>query len=601
MKTLLPIDQEVLFNVNLIENSSLEDGLSGWSPVGSCTALSVHEEEPAKVPTETINDVEEGYRPSGRYILASGRADEADGLRRPINGGALKPRVTYRVAGWISLGGAAATGEGGHPVRVNLRLDDECVVEGGAVCAVAGKWTEIKGAFRLKKSPSCDAAVYVQGAPAGVDVKVMDLQVFATDRKARFRKLRKKTDKVGDLALIEVTYSRRERRTLSVVRKRDVVLNFGSGASAISGASIRVMQMDSSFPFGACINPGVIQNPAFVDFFTKHFDWAVFENELKWYHTEAQQGQLNYADSDALLDFCDKYGKPVRGHCIFWAVENTVQQWVKNLSNDQLTSAVQERLQSLLTRYAGRFPHYDVNNEMLHGSYYRDRLGDDIDAFMFREAARLDPGATLFVNDYNVEGGNDPNATPEKYIEQIAALQQKGAAVGGIGLQGHVTNPVGEVICDALDKLSAATDLPVWLTELDVCESDVDLRADDLEVVLREAYAHPAVEGVVFWGFMQGHMWRQDACLVNSDGTVNDAGERQTLSIDRFSGDAKSFVDLRREWTSHARGHIDSAGHFKFRGYHGTYVVQLATATGKVHKTFSVEKGDTPLVLDMDL
>ncbi|KAG2595844.1 endo-1,4-beta-xylanase 1-like [Panicum virgatum] len=560
--------QEVVFDLNLIENSALEDGLAGWSPVGSCTALSVHEEEPAKVPTETINDVGEDYRPSGRYILASGRADEADGLRQAIKG-ALKPRVTYRVAGWISLGGAAAAdAEGaGHAVRVNLRLDDdECVVEGGAVCAEVGKWAEIKGAFRLKKSPRA-AAVYVQGAPAGVDVKVMDLQVFATDRKARFRKLRRKTDKV---------------------RKRDVVLNFGSAAaSGISGASVRVMQMDSSFPFGACINPAVIQDPAFVDFFTKHFDWAVFENELKWYHTEAQQGQLNYADSDALLDFCDRYGKPVRGHCIFWAVENTVQQWVKSLDKDQLTAAVQARLQSLLTRYAGRFPHYDVNNEMLHGSFYRDRLGNDVDAFMFREAARLDPGAALFVNDYNVEGGNDPNATPEKYIEQIAALQQKGAPVGGIGLQGHVTNPVGEVICDALDKLSAATDLPVWLTELDVCESDVDLRADDLEVVLREAYAHPAVEGVVFWGFMQGHMWRQDACLVNSDGTVNDAGER--------------FVDLRREWTSHARGHIDSAGHFKFRGYHGTYVVQLATATGKVHKTFSVEKGDTPLVLDMNI
>ncbi|CAO2198853.1 unnamed protein product [Urochloa humidicola] len=561
--------QEMVFDVNLIENSALEDGLAGWVPVGSCTALSVHEEEPAKVPTETINDVAEDYRPSGRYILASGRADEADGLRQAIKG-ALRPRLTYRVSGWISVGAGAAAADtecaaAGHAVHVNLRLDDECVVKGGAVWAEPGKWTEIKGAFRLKKSP-CAAEVCVQGAPAGVDVKVMDLQVFATDRKARFRKLRRKTDKV---------------------RKRDVVLNFGAAASGISGASVRVMQMDSSFPFGACINPAVIQNPSFVDFFTKHFDWAVFENELKWYHTEAQQGQLNYADSDALLDFCDKYGKPVRGHCIFWAVENTVQQWVKSLDNDQLTSAVQSRLQSLLTRYAGRFPHYDVNNEMLHGSYYRSRLGDDIDAFMFRETARLDPGATLFVNDYNVEGGNDPNATPEKYIEQIASLQQKGAPVGGIGLQGHVTNPVGEVICDALDKLSAATDLPVWLTELDVCESDVDLRAEDLEVVLREAYAHPAVEGVVFWGFMQGHMWRQDACLVNSDGTVNDAGER--------------FVDLRREWTSHARGHIDSAGHFKFRGYHGTYVVQLATATGKVHKTFSVEKGDTPLVLDMNL
>lgn len=187
-------DQEVVFDLNLIENSALEDGLAGWAPVGACTALSVGDEEPAKVPTETINDVADDYRPSGRYILASGRADEADGLRRAIAAAALKPRVTYRVAGWIGLGDGAA---GGHAVRVNLRLDDGCVVEGGAVCAEPGKWTEIKGAFRLKKSP-CAAEVYVQGAPPGVDVKVMDLQVFATDRRARFRKLRKKTDKVSE-------------------------------------------------------------------------------------------------------------------------------------------------------------------------------------------------------------------------------------------------------------------------------------------------------------------------------------------------------------------------------------------------------------------
>ncbi|XP_044971940.1 endo-1,4-beta-xylanase 1-like [Hordeum vulgare subsp. vulgare] len=560
----------VEFDANVIRNSALEDGLAGWAAVGACTELSVRHEESARVPTETINDVEDGYRPSGRYILAAGRGGEEDGLCQAIPAGALKPRVTYRVAGWIGLGDGAA---GEHAVRVNIRLDGgeggECamVVEGGAVCAEAGRWTEIKGVFRLKAIPPSGAAVHVQGAPPGVDVKVMDLQVFATDRKARFKKLRKKTDKV---------------------RRRDVVLKFaGAGASsAVSGASIRVMQMDTSFAFGACINPAVIQEPAFVDYFTKHFDWAVFENELKWYHTEAVQGQLNYADPDALLDFCDRHGKPVRGHCIFWAVDRMVQKWVKDLPNDQLAAAVQGRLTSLLTRYAGRFPHYDVNNEMLHGTFFQDRLGDDINAFMFKETARIDPGAALFVNDYNVEGGSDPSATPDKYIAQVNALMEKGAPVGGIGLQGHVTNPAGEIICDALDKL-ATTDLPVWLTELDVCESDVCLRAEDLEVVLREAYAHPAVEGVVLWGFMQGHMWRQDACLVNADGTINDAGQR--------------FINLRQEWTSHARGKIDSDGNFKFRGYHGSYVVQLATATGKMHKAFSVDKGDTPLVLDMDV
>jgi len=369
------------------------------------------------------------------------------------------------------------------------------------------------------------------------------------------------------------------------VRMRDVVLKLGLGGAP--GASVRVVQLDNGFPLGSCINGEVIQNPAFVDFFTNHMDWAVFENELKWYWTEAQRGQLNYGDADRLLDFCDRAGKPVRGHCIFWAVDDDVQQWVKDIGGDrdQLMAAVQARIQSLLTRYAGRFPHYDVNNEMLHGRFFRDRLGDDVAALMFREAAWLDPGAALFVNDFNVECGNDPNATPDKYIDLIRGLQRGGAQVGGIGLQGHVTNPVGEVICDALDRLSAATGLPVWITELDVGEPDEALRADDLEVVLREAYAHPAVQGVVLWGFMQGHMWRQDAALVNADGTVNDAGQR--------------FIELRREWTSDARGRLDGDGHFKFRGFHGTYVAQVTTAAGKMLKAFTVDKGDAPLVLDM--
>ena len=91
----------------------------------------------------------------------------------------------------------------------------------------------------------------------------------------------------------------------------------------------------------------------------------------------------------------------------------------------------------------------------------------------------------------------------------------------------------------------------------------------------------------MLWGFMQGYMWRQDAALVNSDGTVNDAGQR--------------FIDLRREWTSDARGRLDADGQFKFRGFHGNYVAQVTMPTGtKMLKAFTVDKGDTPLVLDMD-
>uniref|UniRef100_A0A0D9ZWX4 GH10 domain-containing protein n=1 Tax=Oryza glumipatula TaxID=40148 RepID=A0A0D9ZWX4_9ORYZ len=145
----------------------------------------------------------------------------------------------------------------------------------------------------------------------------------------------------------------------------------------------------------------------------------------------------------------------------------------------------------------------------------------------------------------------------------------------------------GQVIRAALDKLAAAGGAPIWITELDVSEPDVGLRADDLEVVLREAYAHPAVEGVVLWGFMEGQMWRRDAYLVGADGTVNEAGQR--------------FLQLQREWRSDARGIVDGDGRFKFRGFHGTYVAQVTTAMGKMLKTFTVEKGDNSLELDLDI
>jgi hypothetical protein len=41
-----------------------------------------------------------------------------------------------------------------------------------------------------------------------------------------------------------------------------------------------------------------------------------------------------------LFDFCDHYGKLVRGHNIFRAVENTVQQWVKSLESSMACAHV---------------------------------------------------------------------------------------------------------------------------------------------------------------------------------------------------------------------------------------------------------------------
>lgn len=172
---------------------------------------------------------------------------------------------------------------------------------------------------------------------------------------------------------------------------------------------------------------------------------------------------------------------PMRGHCIFWEAEQSNQEWLKALNPQELGEAVQNRAVDLLNRYKGSFRHYDVNNEMLHGSFFRDHIGPDILPYMFKLAHQLDPEAILFVNDYHVEDGEDGNSSPEKYLEQIQWLQSRGAPVGGIGVQGHVDTPIGSIMSSAFDKL-ATSRLPIWLTEIDVAAANEHIRADDLEV-----------------------------------------------------------------------------------------------------------------------
>ena len=69
-------------------------------------------------------------------------------------------------------------------------------VNGGQVEADGDQWYEIKGAFKLEKQPS-KVTAYVQGPPPGVALRVMDLQIYPVDRKARFEYLKEKTDRVS--------------------------------------------------------------------------------------------------------------------------------------------------------------------------------------------------------------------------------------------------------------------------------------------------------------------------------------------------------------------------------------------------------------------
>ncbi|KAK9748423.1 hypothetical protein RND81_02G056300 [Saponaria officinalis] len=551
-----PIIQNAAFGVNIIQNSELSDGTNGWFPLGNCT-LNIANGSPHILPPMAKDSLGPHEPLSGRYILATNRTQNWMGPAQMITD-KVQLFLTYQVSAWVKIG---STTSGPQNVNVALSVDGQWV-NGGEVEVSDGRWHEVGGSFRIEKQ-AAKVMVYIQGPVSGVDLMLGSLQIFAVDRQARFKSLRKQTDKI---------------------RKRDVVLNFTGGSTI--GTFIKVKQTTNSFPFGSCINRTNIDNEDFVDFFLKHFNWAVFGNELKWYWTESQQGNFNYRDADDMLDLCQKNNVQTRGHCIFWDVDDTVQSWIKGLNKTDLSTAVNNRLTGLLTRYKGKFRHYDVNNEMLHGSFYQNHLGKDIRAYMFKTANKLDPSALLFVNDYHVEDGNDPRSSPEKYISQILDLQTQGAPVGGIGIQGHIDSPVGPIVCSALDQLGILG-LPIWFTELDVSSINEHIRADDLEVMLREAFAHPAVDGVMLWGFWELFMSRDNSHLVNAEGDINEAGKR--------------YLKLKQEWLTSSHGCVGDDGQFCFRGFHGAYEVEIVSLGDCITKTFVVDEGDSPLVINIDL
>ncbi|XP_057856953.1 endo-1,4-beta-xylanase 3 isoform X1 [Cryptomeria japonica] len=552
-----PIIQNPGYGLNIVENINLFDDLKGWFPLGPCS-LKVATGSPNILPPAAGESLGWQQSLSGRYILVTNRSQNWQGPAQIITE-KLKLFITYQVSAWVRVGSG---GTGSQNVNVALSVDNQWVT-GGEMEADVHEWREVAGSFRLEKKPS-NVMLYVQGPSPGVDLMVAGLQIFAVDGKARFEHLKKQTQKL---------------------RMRDVILKIsGQEVKKCPGLCVKVKQTSNSFALGTCINRSSIDNEDYVAFFVKNFNWAVFENEMKWPWTEPQKGQHNYRDADDLTDLCKCHGIQIRGHCIFWEDQYAVPQWVRTLNKEQLQAAIKDRIVSLLSRYSGRFQHFDVNNEMLHNSFYQDRLGKQIWASMFKMVHELDPSATLFVNEYHVEDGRDARSSPEKYIDHIVYLQTQGAPVGGIGIQGHSSYPVGSIISSALNKLSVLG-LPIWFTEVDVHSVNEFVRADDLEVVLREAFAHPDVEGVLHWGFWELAMATQQAHLVDADGTINETGKR--------------FRALKKEWTTKLEGFTDHQNQFQFRGFYGAYEVEVSSLSKKVKHKFVVDKGDTPLVIEI--
>ncbi|EHA8591782.1 endo-1,4-beta-xylanase 5-like [Cocos nucifera] len=431
--------------------------------------------------------------------------------------------------------------EGNAAVRVVFKTRDD-FVHAGAVQAKSGCWTMLKGGLTVNASGP--AELYFESENTSVEIWVdsVSLQPFTKEEW-------------------------RAHQTKSIEKARKKTVRFravDAQGNTLAGATFTLAQKRPGFPFGCAIPASIVQNTQYQNWFAPRFTVTVFENEMKWYSTERAPGQEDYSVADAMVAFAKKHNIAIRGHNVLWDDPKYQMDWVRPLNYEQLWNASNRRINSVMSRYRGQLIAWDVVNENLHFSFFEDRLGKDASNIFYQKAHSLDSNTLMFLNDYNtLEQPGDPASTPDKYLQKLREVKayQGNNYNMAIGLQGHFSQPNIPYMRSTLDILAGAK-VPIWLTEVDVTKDPN--QANYLEQILREAYSHPAVNGIVLWGG-----WHQEGCQI------------MCLTDNNFKNlPTGDVVDkLIAEWSGNVVGKTDADGFFEAQLFHGEYEMSISDPT----------------------
>ena len=384
-------------------------------------------------------------------------------------------------------------------------------------------------------------------------------------------------------------------RSIAEIRKGELTVK------ANKGEQITIEQLRHQFWFGCAISNNPFSGGSMAESdirqfkkkFLENFNSAVTENAVKWGSMERDRGNVNYAIVDAILDWTTENEIPLRAHNVYWGISRFVQPWLKEMNDQELEQTLKERGETLAARYKGRFVEYDLNNEMIHGNYYEERLGPEITKKMTEWMHNRDPDANLCLNDYDITTGNK---LPE-YMAHIRTLLGQGVPIAGIGVQGHLHAETFDrhELKRSLDSL-AQFNIPIFVSEFNIpgqrskymndrtlkmTEEEEAQNAIELVDFYRICFAHPSVKGILMWGFWERANWIPVSSMYRADWTITPTGEAYRNLI--FN-----------EWWTKESGKADRKGNYSTSAFYGKYKI----TAGSVTKIVDFDKASGKMVVD---
>ena len=355
------------------------------------------------------------------------------------------------------------------------------------------------------------------------------------------------------------------------LRKKDFSIK------ATPNADVKVELVRHDYPFGTAL--ALYDSKDSVEKWyrktaNKYFWYGVPENQFKWPEYEPKKGKLKKREFKEYLDYVKDNGWGFRAHTLVWGHQG--YGFDKHFSNQgsckEIGQKIKARIDRDLKEYKGQIVEYDVWNEVFHEAFIFDKCGWGLLDSAHIWAHKADPTAKLFINEYNVISAGET----DRLYEIVKGMLARKVPVHGIGVQCHFNaRPVVPgLVKERLDKL-ASLGLPIKVTELDcgTWENGMDVSEEEqakrYELFIRSAFSHPAVEGILLWGFWDGRHWIKNGGIIAMDGREKPA--------------AKTIYKLWHEtWTTKGTFKADANGDVKFRGFPGKYKVTINGKTSEM-------------------
>ena len=291
------------------------------------------------------------------------------------------------------------------------------------------------------------------------------------------------------------------------------------------------------------------QDPAAEAIVKEQFNQVVAENCMKGEENHPEVNRFDFTDGDKLVDWAERNGKTVIGHCLVW--HSQPPKWMftdangKTVSREVLIGRMYNHIMTVVTHYKGKIKGWDVVNEAFEddGSYrkspYYNIIGPEFIELAFQFAHEADPNVELYYNDYST---SKPGKR-EAICKLVRSLKSKGLRIDAVGMQSHNGyNYPDYAEYEKSIEAFAAEGVKVMMTELDVnmlpnpegfggaeiCQNfelqakynpyvkGLDKKAQKLfnqryldlfKIIERHK---DVISRVTFWGVNDGHTWLND-------------------------------------------------------------------------------------------